>query len=271
MAESFLRHEEDDSSDSDVPGTDHVNFERPSQKIKGEEMWDMDSDEKDFDGNSSSDEESMDRKLFEEIPHVSSQGTQLENKTYISHLIDRHGKRLHRPSERQINSTRSSPEKSITRERSSIDSAGNITLMTETVYKCNKCDKTFFTRSGYRKHQRNHTEENNYICNDCGKTFTDWTSYNIHKETHTGGRPWSCAACDKRFRLQSHLARHERTHTGERPYMCNVCGKGFGQSSNLATHMRTHTGEKPYACNECGSKEIWGEDEIQNSLSDWNR
>ncbi|KAM4772136.1 uncharacterized protein WCC33_003860 [Rhinophrynus dorsalis] len=202
-----------------------------------------------FNANYSSDAVIMDRKLFEEIPHVSSQEINLQDMNHLSHVVGRHDSTLHQPRGRQRDSARISPEKSIARERSMIDSAGNITLMTETVYKCNKCEKTFYTRSGYRKHQRNHSEENNYACTDCGEGFVDYASYNLHKDMHTGGRPWACTVCSKRFKLQSHLTRHERTHTGERPYFCNVCGKCFGQCSSLATHMRTHTGEKPMKMN----------------------
>lgn len=209
--------------------------------IKEEEMWHMYT----ADRNYSSDEEAMVSTLFEEIPQISSHGAMLHN---LGQVDDRQGRKLHRPRERQRDSVRISPEKSIARERSTVDSAGNITLMTETVYKCNKCDKTFYTRSGYRKHQRNHTEENSYVCNTCGDIFIDWSSFNMHKDSHTGGRPWACSACDKRFKLQSHLIRHERSHARERPYTCNVCGKCFGQRSNLTTHMKIHTVDIPYIC-----------------------
>ncbi|XP_063298028.1 oocyte zinc finger protein XlCOF19-like isoform X2 [Pelobates fuscus] len=241
MAASFHRHVQDDSSDSDIAWTHTTNMDLASD-IKEEPMWHMYTASSNYIGNYSSDEEAMVKTLFEDIPQVSSQGSMLHN---LGHVDSIHSSKLHRPRERQRDSARISPEKSIARERSTVDSAGNITLMTETVYKCNKCDKTFFTRSGYRKHQRNHTEENSYVCNICGEMFMDWPSFNMHKDSHTGGRPWACPTCDKRFRLQSHLTRHERTHTGERPFICNACGKCFGQSSNLAAHMRSHTGDKP--------------------------
>ncbi|KAM8953301.1 uncharacterized protein RCH25_044141 [Pelodytes ibericus] len=240
MATSYSRHEESDSSDCDISWSQPNNMEYGS-KIKGEEMWDVYSTEQSFTRRYGYDEEAMVKTLFEDIPHVSAQGSRLQATLDLDY-----GQQLHRPRERQRDSVRTSPEKSIARERSTVDSAGNITLMTETVYKCNKCEKTFFTRSGYRKHQRNHSEENSYVCNSCGETFVDWPSFSEHKDSHTGGRPWACTTCDKRFRLQSHLTRHERTHTGERPYACNMCGKCFGQSSNLSSHMRIHREGKAY-------------------------
>ncbi|XP_069829302.1 zinc finger protein 664-like [Dendropsophus ebraccatus] len=247
-ASHYIIHD-DNSSDSDVCWLGPGDLSHLSE-YKAEEVWDVYSHERSFQRTFSSDEEVTCIDLYEDVAPINTQKS-LQTKPNLRH-VEKRGKRAYKPRERVQSSDRSSPEKSIARERSTIDSAGNITLMTETIYKCNKCDKTFYTRSGYRKHQRNHSEDNGLTCSECGEVCKDLTAYNLHKEAHEERHPWSCTVCHKRFRLQSQLTRHERTHTGERPYTCNICGNTFSQSSNLATHMKTHTGEMSFACDECG-------------------
>ncbi|XP_040283017.1 oocyte zinc finger protein XlCOF6.1-like [Bufo bufo] len=248
-ASHYIIHDEN-SSDSDVCWLGPEDLGHLSD-YKREDVWDVYSHERSFKRTFSSDEDVSCIDLYEDVTSINHQSN-LQTKSNLRHMVSKRGRRAYKPRERIQSSDRSSPEKSIARERSTIDSAGNITLMTETIYKCNNCDKTFFTRSGYRKHQRNHSEDSSLTCSECGEIFKDLTTYSLHKEAHEERKPWSCTVCHKCFRLQSHLNKHERTHTEERPYTCNICGNCFGQSSNLTTHMKTHVGEKSYACSECG-------------------
>ncbi|XP_068135082.1 zinc finger protein 664-like isoform X2 [Hyperolius riggenbachi] len=237
--------QDDSSSDSDVCWIGPADFQHlPS--FKSEDILAVYSPRSSFNGTIHSDEMGTDSMLFEDISPVDSHSHSLQSSPGHRPVEGKRGRRPYKPR----TSDRISPEKSITRERSTVDSSGNITLMTETVYKCNKCDKTFFTRSGYRKHQKNHADDDRNICGECGEAFADQASFNLHKETHLKDKPWICSVCPKRFRLQSHLAKHERTHTGQRPYICKVCGNSFSQSSNLATHMKTHFGGKSYRSRE---------------------
>ncbi|KAE8605641.1 hypothetical protein XENTR_v10015255 [Xenopus tropicalis] len=217
----------DDSSDSDIPWS-YQRIQSHAARVKKEPMRSRSPAARDMNGNYTTDEEDFDGKLSEDFPLSGAPGTPLQSKDP-----------LQRPRPRRQDSSRASPEKSVARERSTVDSSGKITLMTETVYKCNRCHKTFFTRSGYRKHQRNHGEESSHRCRECGESFPDWDTYTLHSDTHTGrGR------CAQPLRLQSHLARHEQSRPGEeRLNPCSVCAKCFAHSSSLAAHMAAHTGE----------------------------
>ncbi|XP_073418099.1 uncharacterized protein [Dendrobates tinctorius] len=247
-ASHYVIHDEN-SSDSDVCWLGPEDLDHLSD-YKEEDVWEVYSRGRSIKRTFSSDEVSC-IDLYEDVKPINHQSN-FQDKSNLRHMVSKRGRRTYKPRDRVQSSDRSSPEKSIARERSTIDSAGNITLMTETIYKCNKCDKTFFTRSGYRKHQRNHSEDSSLTCSECGEVFQDLMAYNLHKQAHEEREPWSCTVCHKRFRLQSQLTRHKRTHTGERPYTCNICGNCFSQSSNLATHMKTHMEEKLYACDYCG-------------------
>ncbi|OCT81539.1 zinc finger protein 567 [Xenopus laevis] len=229
---AFHGNNADDSSDSDIPWS-YRRIQSRSAKLKKEPMRNRYTRERDMNGNYTSDEEDLDRKLFEEFPIVGAQGTHFKSKKPLDQGTNQHESRVRG---RRQDCGRASPEKSIARERSAVDSSGNITLMTETVYKCNRCHKTFFTRSGYRKHQRNHTEENNYTCTECGESFPDWATYTLHNGTHTG---------NQHFSLQSHLMSHKQSHAGgDRLYQCSVCAKCFAHRSSLAAHMAAHAGEE---------------------------
>ncbi|XP_053317084.1 zinc finger protein 677-like [Spea bombifrons] len=232
MAASSPRHKEENPSDSRISWTNPRNVKHQTN-IKEEEMWRMFTTQGNYTSAYNLGEEAVVKTLFEDIPHISSRG--LPTRQYLARVDHGHGMKLDQPLEKQRDSARTSPEKSIARERCTVDAAGNITLMTETVYKCNKCDKTFFTRSGYRKHQKNHMEDSRYVCNSCGETFMDCSTYNMHKVSHRKDHE-----CDKHFRQQAHLTMQEMTHVGD---TCHVCGKYFGQSSNLISHMRNHAGE----------------------------
>ncbi|KAM9316348.1 uncharacterized protein PAF06_007354 [Gastrophryne carolinensis] len=234
---SYCAIQDESSSDSDVCWLGSANLEQLSE-IKSEDIWEICSPRSYSSRKINSDEEETCITLYENVHSFTTHNQSLQSRHNYRSLGSKSGRRTYKPR----STDRTSPEKSIARERSTIDSAGNITLMTETVYKCNKCDKTFFTRSGYRKHQRNHAEDDRNVCGECGEAFADQTSLDLHKEVHLREKPWLCTVCHKQFRLQSHLAKHKRIHTGQRPYTCKVCGNSFSQSSNLSAHMKTHFG-----------------------------
>ena len=103
------------------------------------------------------------------------------------------------------------------------------------------CNKKFYDRSAFHKHQLTHGDKL-FLCKNCGKKFLDNSKLRRHSLVHTGEKPFKCEICNKRFSLDFNLRTHMRIHTGEKPYACTYpgCFKRFSQSSNLNAHEKTH-------------------------------
>lgn len=89
-------------------------------------------------------------------------------------------------------------------------------------------------------------------CEKCNKTFSTKTNLVRHLLTHDGNKPYQCELCFQRFTQNGSLKQHMLLHSGEKPYVCAVCNRGFTQAKSLTFHMRRHTGEKPFTCDQCG-------------------
>ncbi|XP_035909050.1 zinc finger protein 2 homolog [Anopheles stephensi] len=152
----------------------------------------------------------------------------------------------------------------------------------ERPYRCNDCDKTFFSNQALLSHRRCHLTGtykcdtcgsvfnrkenlNRHIllkhgiatipCADCPKLFKTMHTLNRHRLMHTGEKRYRCrtASCDKRYVNEVDRRRHEMSvHTLERPHRCAHCGAGFIRRRQLTVHERRHTGVKPYVCPVCG-------------------
>lgn len=125
--------------------------------------------------------------------------------------------------------------------------------MTDKVFKCSKCDKSFSCNAKLERHMRVHSGVKPYTCEYCGKSFAYSTSCRRHERTHVEGKPFKCSHCQKAFSDSTNMKAHIRIHTGEKPYRCTICGREFSHSSSLKSHHRTHTGEKPFRCQHCGT------------------
>ena len=79
-----------------------------------------------------------------------------------------------------------------------------------TPYKtCKICQKTFFSNSGYLKHQRLHVGAYKLRCKYCEKGFFDSTHLKAHIDArHNKVRSYMCKHCDKGFYWKHHLKRH---------------------------------------------------------------
>ena len=117
---------------------------------------------------------------------------------------------------------------------------------------CPSCYMTFRDLDLYLTHCSKHMNVNKkHQCDQCDKSFARVALLNEHKRTHNSEHPFQCKECNKVFSRKSALMKHGRVHKGMRPYQCEICAKTFTEGSSLRTHLRIHTGEKPYQCIVC--------------------
>ena len=118
---------------------------------------------------------------------------------------------------------------------------------------CDKCGKTFTTKSSLSHHSSLHSSRTSYNCSHCQKQFTRLGNLLRHQRIHSSVKPFKCSVCDQVFLHKSQLARHRASHTEPRPYSCNTCHYRFTWKSSLKSHLLTHAGNKPHACTVCSS------------------
>ncbi|XP_017793662.1 PREDICTED: zinc finger protein 664-like [Habropoda laboriosa] len=148
-------------------------------------------------------------------------------------------------------------------------------------YKCDMCKKFIFTKRGFLRHIRVHSDKRpckcdlcgksyrieqdlarhirdvherlkKYNCDICGRAFANKGSKDDHRRIHTGERPYACEYCPKMFRTLNSIYIHNRVHTDYKPHKCSYCGKYFRSKQRLTHHETTHTGIKAFACEICG-------------------
>ncbi|XP_070782727.1 zinc finger protein 260-like [Enoplosus armatus] len=122
----------------------------------------------------------------------------------------------------------------------------------ERPYVCSVCGQSFSFKEYMMSHMRIHTGEKPFLCSVCGKGFRQRGTLKTHMMIHTGESTHRCGICDKKFYKSGALKIHMRSHTGEKPYLCNVCGKSFTASGSLTKHMGVHEGERTHGCSVCG-------------------
>ncbi|XP_017757434.1 PREDICTED: zinc finger protein 888-like isoform X2 [Eufriesea mexicana] len=148
-------------------------------------------------------------------------------------------------------------------------------------YKCDTCKKIIFTKRGFLRHIRVHSDKRpckcnlcgksyrieqdlarhirdvheglkKYACDICGRAFANKGAKDDHRRIHTGERPYACEHCPKMFRTLNSIYIHNRVHTDYKPHKCTYCGKHFRSRQRLTHHETTHTGIKAFACEICG-------------------
>lgn len=76
-------------------------------------------------------------------------------------------------------------------------------------YQCERCDKTFKSKSGYHNHKLSYIIEN-YKCNICDKKFKYKSSLNNHMNRHKNIMH-KCDMCDKKYYNKRTLVSHKNT------------------------------------------------------------
>nr|XP_031833468.1 gastrula zinc finger protein XlCGF57.1-like isoform X4 [Nomia melanderi] len=148
-------------------------------------------------------------------------------------------------------------------------------------YKCDTCKKVIFTKRGFLRHIRVHSDKRpckcdlcgksyrieqdlarhirdvheglkKYTCDICGRAFANKGTKDDHRRIHTGERPYACEHCPKMFRTLNSIYIHNRVHTDYKPHKCSYCNKYFRSRQRLTHHETTHTGIKAFPCEICG-------------------
>ena len=118
---------------------------------------------------------------------------------------------------------------------------------------CQKCTKSFEKLADLRKHFIEFHRDA-FPCRYCEKSWFTQSELKHHERIHTGEKPFKCKMCHRKFKSAHHLNRHTRIHTQENPFKCNICSRNFNDRSNMIRHKRVHTGEKPFKCSKCDKK-----------------
>lgn len=119
------------------------------------------------------------------------------------------------------------------------------------------CGKSFSTNTNYQIHLRStHTLERAFKCNKCEKSYFSKGDLVKHEiGTHSGSMV--CNICSKVFQSKITLRIHNRMTHQEKKFVCNQenCGKKFSTNHLLEIHHRNqHLGMKKYQCQYCESR-----------------
>ena len=137
----------------------------------------------------------------------------------------------------------------------------------DNIYKCDKCDKIFQSKTGYKLHLKNSycnmenitihvdsvTKSKSFKCNICGTSFQSKKSCLIHgNSAHTRNQKevqkllaknitnsYKCNICEKTFSKKQNLKTHEEYH-GELIHECDVCHKTFPSKRAANSHKNKH-------------------------------
>ncbi|XP_060562717.1 zinc finger and BTB domain-containing protein 24-like [Ruditapes philippinarum] len=109
-------------------------------------------------------------------------------------------------------------------------------------YKCDLCQKEFFTKFQLREHKLIHFEDNPFVCEQCGSGFRSRTCLNSHVfHKHSSIRKHKCPDCPKTFKTATQMKVHQRVHTGEKPFLCPVelCNYRSTTRGNMKLHLNS--------------------------------
>ncbi|XP_076449418.1 uncharacterized protein LOC143285865 [Babylonia areolata] len=140
--------------------------------------------------------------------------------------------------------------------------------VTDTVFTCDKCDKTFTTARSCKRHtiKAHSSEETAGIkkdsekivhaqCDKCPKVYKGARAEkNLHQHMlacHSEVNPVQCDVCNATFNNEHHLKLHKRS--SHRKDVCYICGAHFVTRVGLQTHMLAHKGDKAFICEICGA------------------
>ncbi|KAI5644086.1 zinc-finger associated domain (zf-AD) domain-containing protein [Phthorimaea operculella] len=123
-------------------------------------------------------------------------------------------------------------------------------------YKCDKCEKAFFTSDSLKNHRKNIHGAKQLKCPECIMTFTCKMNLKSHMFKHSDKMSFVCDVCTKAFKRRHALRRHILMHNAaNKKVPCEYCDMTFYTKYQLNHHLRIHTRERPYNCEVGTSKQ----------------
>ncbi|XP_044742581.1 zinc finger protein 33A-like [Chrysoperla carnea] len=84
----------------------------------------------------------------------------------------------------------------------------------ERIFQCHLCDKSYTRQALVNAHiRRAHIMEKSHTCPTCNKAFYTKSEWKKHNRSHTGERPYSCTICGKAFGFRNVLNTHMKVHS----------------------------------------------------------
>lgn len=137
--------------------------------------------------------------------------------------------------------------------------------------RCEQCNKSFFTRAGYKHHKVMHLAKMGVpACSFCSATFESQELLAQHKKNHTKHRAktanpiFHCPHCPRKFCYQAMLSKHIDNHNTPIIF-CPYCHRHFKTNiASLMTHLKkvhnkplnpeklqTSIGQTAFQCKDC--------------------
>ncbi|CAC5380325.1 KRAB [Mytilus coruscus] len=148
-----------------------------------------------------------------------------------------------------------------TEDESFHDSSSAVTTLNNTNdqpgYICCFCGKNIKTKSGHRRHEISHSDNDKKKreCHICNKTFVDNAHFLGHMHTHMGYKPYKCEKCKLQYTYKATYKRHLKvckTPTAK-TFKCSMCPQIFERKDVLSDHMigKHKKGVDRFRCQIC--------------------
>ena len=115
-------------------------------------------------------------------------------------------------------------------------------------FKCEECGKFCITELGIRKHtayiHQNAEIKNSFKisgnnCEKCNKSFASKSNLNTHIKSVHENVQYNCDKCDKSFSLKHHLKHHIESIHENVQYICDKCDKSYSWKASLEEHIKS--------------------------------
>ena len=138
-----------------------------------------------------------------------------------------------------------------------------------TKFRCDKCDKIFFSNTNLKRHTQSVHEGVKFPCKQCPEVYSFQCALRRHMKNYHGGlvdqpmdirdfspdvTKFQCDKCDKIFCSKSSLKRHTQSvHEGVK-FPCKQCPAIYNYNDDLRKHMKNYhggLGGLRFPCSEC--------------------